>query len=61
MTTGKKNRDTNPEINVARIPDFAESFIDSCDLKLDVVDFTNFLQGLCLLLVKKLKQSTTKL
>ena len=58
---GKKNRDTNQEINVARIPDFAEPFICSCDPELDVVDFTNFLQSLCLLLVKKLKQSTTKL
>ena len=59
--TGKKNRDTNPEINVVRIPDFAEPFICSCDPELDVVEFTNFLQSLCLLLVKKLKQSTTKL
>ena len=40
LMTVKKNRDSGPEINAPTILDFAESFIDSCDPELDVVDPT---------------------
>ena len=55
LMTGKKNRDTSSEINVPTILDFAESFIDSCDIKLDVAELTEIFAGPLLITDEQVK------
>ena len=55
LMTGKRNTVTSPVINVPTILNFTESLIDSCDQNLMLLTLQKSLQGLCLLLVNKLK------
>ena len=55
LMTGKKNRDTSPEINVPTFLDFAESFIDSCNPELDVADLTEIFAGSLLITGEQVK------
>ena len=55
LMTGKKNRDTSPEINVPTILYFAESFTDSCDPELDVADLTEIFVGSLLITSEQVK------
>ena len=55
LMTGKKNRGTSPKINVTTILDFTESFIDSCNPELDVVDLTEIFAGSLLITGEQVK------
>ena len=55
LMTGKKNRDTSPEINVPTFLDFAESFIDSCNPELDIADLTEIFAGSLLITGEQVK------